>query len=107
MCLTENTEDHKFSRTNGRNANQEYEAAVVNIVLRHRGVVTPHEKRVIPLAALKRTGLPEAGQEAFNGRGQRRPECRPIGLEHGPLRTVVERLLDEDRQTAVLSTGMK
>jgi hypothetical protein len=64
--LTGNPEQNEFSRMDGSKAYEDDEAAVVNIVLRHRCAVAADEKGLSPLFAVQGAGLLEARQEALN-----------------------------------------
>src|SRR5258706_2171752 len=91
-------EDYVFGGLGRRDADQRDHSAVVEIVLRHRRAVAMDEIRLLGFLADQRAIAPERQQEIFNGLPDIPPQPVVVGLEHRPLRALVDRVLEEDEQ---------
>ena len=87
-------EDDELGRVQRRHADQADQPAVVEIVLRHRRAVAADEVGVLRLVAEQRAVLPLVEQEVGDGAAHVGPQLGAVGLEHRPLRALVDRVLE-------------
>ena len=93
-----------------RDADQADEPAVVDVVLRHRRAIAADEVRLLRLVAEQRALLPLVEQEVVDRASYVRPQRLAVGLEHRPLRSLVDRVLEEREvaaQVHVLPLGIR
>src|SRR5258706_12492183 len=83
--VLEDSEDYELGRTHRRDADLAYEAAIKDVVLRHRGAVAGDEERFLLGAAEQRAGAPRPAQKRPEGLDHARPERVRLGPEPGRL----------------------
>src|SRR3954471_24626139 len=83
-------EDDELRGLQGRDSDQDDEAAVVDVVLGHGGAVAPDEELLLRLVPDEPLGLPELGEEVLDLPPDLDPDRLPVGLEDHPLETVVD-----------------
>src|SRR4051812_47005916 len=73
-------DDHELGRPQRRDADKDDEPAVVDLLLRHRALVTPDEERVLRFGPDEATVAPQRGQELLDLLADAGPEPLVIGL---------------------------
>src|SRR5439155_26913636 len=79
-----------------RYADEAHEATVVEVVLRHRGAIAADEVGLVRFGPEQVARLPLVEQEVLDGAADARPQRVAVVLEHGPLRSPVDRVLQID-----------
>ena len=87
-------EDHELGGLQRRDADQADQPAVVEVVLRHGRAVALHEVGLLGLVAEQRAALPFVEQEILDRAPHVGPQRVAVGLEHRPLRALVDRALE-------------
>src|SRR5262249_32237004 len=98
--LLADPEDHELRRLYRRDAHQDDQAAIVDVVLAHRFAIALDEECLLDGGAHECATAPHAGEEVGDTPGDPLPGGVVIRLEYHPLRSLVNRLLYEDEEAS-------
>src|SRR4051812_41038698 len=89
-------EDDELGGPQRRDANLADQPTVIEIVLVHRRAIAAHEERLLGLVAEEGAHLPLVEEEVLDRAADVRPQALAVGLEHRPLRALVDGVLEVD-----------